>query len=104
MRGVITSDMLEDTLERGGSLESITSCWERDYSSALAGMSGIPINIWINDAGLPVKYVFDMTGMTRFSATRTARTGRRRRDRSGHVHGGAGLQRCGCHCRASGGC
>ena len=61
--GVITSDMLEDTLEESGSLESITSLLGEDYSSALAGMSGIPITIWINDAGLPVKYVFDMTSM-----------------------------------------
>ena len=58
-----TSDMLEDTLEESGSLESITSLLGEDYSSALAGMSGIPITIWINDAGLPVKYVFDMTSM-----------------------------------------
>ena len=29
----------------------------------LASLSGIPITIWINDAGLPVKYVFDMTSM-----------------------------------------
>ena len=52
--GVITSDMLEDTLEESGSLESITSLLGEDYSSALAGMSGIPITVWINDAGLPV--------------------------------------------------
>ncbi len=61
--GVITSDMLEQTLEKSGSLDSITSLLGEDYSSALAGMSGIPITIWINDAGLPVKYIFDMTSM-----------------------------------------
>ena len=61
--GVITSDMLEDTLEESGSLDNITSLLGEDYGDVLAGLSGIPITIWINDAGLPVKYVFDMTSM-----------------------------------------
>lgn len=61
--GTITSDMLEDTLEESGSLDNITSLLGEDYSSVLASLSGIPITIWINDAGLPVKYVFDMTSM-----------------------------------------
>ena len=61
--GVITSDMLEDTLEESGSLDNITSLLGEDYGDVLASLSGIPITIWINDAGLPVKYVFDMTSM-----------------------------------------
>lgn len=61
--GVITSDMLEDTLEESGSLDNITSLLGEDYGDVLASLSGIPISIWINDAGLPVKYVFDMTSM-----------------------------------------
>ena len=61
--GVITSDMLEDTLEESGSLDNITSLLGEDYGDMLASLSGIPITIWINDAGLPVKYVFDMTSM-----------------------------------------
>lgn len=61
--GVITSDMLEDTLEESGSLDNISSLLGEDYSGALAKMGGIPITIWISDAGLPVKYVFDMTSM-----------------------------------------
>ena len=61
--GVITSDMLKDTLEESGSLDNITSLLGEDYGDVLASLSGIPITIWINDAGLPVKYVFDMTSM-----------------------------------------
>lgn len=61
--GVITSDMLEDTLEESGSLDNITSLLGEDYGDVLASLSGIPITIWINNAGLPVKYVFDMTSM-----------------------------------------
>lgn len=61
--GVITSDMLEDTLKESGSLDNITSLLGEDYGDVLASLSGIPITIWINDAGLPVKYVFDMTSM-----------------------------------------
>lgn len=61
--GVITSDMLEDTLEESDSLDNITSLLGEDYGDVLASLSGIPITIWINDAGLPVKYVFDMTSM-----------------------------------------
>lgn len=61
--GTITSDMLEETLEKSGSLDNLTALLGEDYSSVLASMSGIPITIWINDAGLPVKYVFDMTSM-----------------------------------------
>ena len=61
--GVITSDMLEDTLEESGSLDNNTSLLGEDSGAVLAGLSGIPITIWINDAGLPVKYVFDMTSM-----------------------------------------
>lgn len=61
--GVISSDMLEDTLEESGSLDNITSLLGEDYSDVLSKLGGIPITIWINDAGLPVKYVFDMTSM-----------------------------------------
>ena len=61
--GVITSDMLEDTLEESGSVDNIPSLLGEGYGDVLASLSGIPITIWINDAGLPVKYVFDMTSM-----------------------------------------
>lgn len=61
--GVISPDMLEDTLEESGSLDNITSLLGDDYSDVLSKLGGIPITIWVNDAGLPVKYVFDMTGM-----------------------------------------
>ncbi len=61
--GVISPDMLEDTLEESGSLDNITSLLGEDYSDVLSKLGGIPITIWVNDAGLPVKYVFDMTGM-----------------------------------------
>ena len=61
--GVISSDVLEETLEKSGNLDNISSLLGEDYSDVLAGLSGIPITIWINDAGLPVKYVFDMTSM-----------------------------------------
>ena len=61
--GVISSDVLEETLEKSGNLDNISSLLGEDYSDALAKMGGIPITIWISDAGLPVKYVFDMTSM-----------------------------------------
>ena len=61
--GVIGSDVLEETLEKSGNLDNISSLLGEDYSDALAKMGGIPITIWISDAGLPVKYVFDMTSM-----------------------------------------
>ena len=61
--GVISSDVLEETLEKSGNLDNISSLLGEDYSNALAKMGGIPITIWISDAGLPVKYVFDMTSM-----------------------------------------
>ena len=61
--GVISSDVLEETLEKSGNLDNISSLLGEDYSGALAKMGGIPITIWISDAGLPVKYVFDMTSM-----------------------------------------
>lgn len=61
--GVISSDVLEETLEKSGNLDNISSLLGEDYSDGLAKMGGIPITIWISDAGLPVKYVFDMTSM-----------------------------------------
>ena len=61
--GVISSDVLEETLEKSGNLDNIGSLLGEDYSDALAKMGGLPITIWISDAGLPVKYVFDMTSM-----------------------------------------
>lgn len=61
--GVIKSDVLQETLEESGNLDNLTALLGEDYGDALAKMSGIPIVIWINEAGLPVKYVFDMTGM-----------------------------------------
>lgn len=61
--GVIGSDVLEETLEKSGNLDNIGSLLGKNYSDGLAKMGGIPITIWISDAGLPVKYVFDMTSM-----------------------------------------
>ena len=61
--GVISSDVLEETLEKSGNLDNIGSLLGKNYSDGLAKMGGIPITIWISDAGLPVKYVFDMTSM-----------------------------------------
>lgn len=62
--GVISSDMLDETLKASGSMDSITSMIGEDDAEVLDVLNkagGIPITIWINDEGLPVKYVFDMT-------------------------------------------
>ena len=56
--GVISSDVLEETLEQSGNLDNISSLIDKDYNGEQAKMGGIPITIWICDAGLPVIYVF----------------------------------------------
>lgn len=61
--GVIGPNMLQETLEKSGNMDTITSLLGEDCSDKLAELSGMPISIWINEAGQPVKYVFDMTDL-----------------------------------------
>lgn len=61
--GVIGPNVLQETLEKSGNMDTITSLLGEDCSDKLAKLSGMPISIWINEAGQPVKYVFDMTDL-----------------------------------------